>query len=230
MKVTDHLFYRLGLLLKGLYTPLLVSAGTSGYLEVYEIRCNNRIDPERYLDPAQTNYEHDAFYSTFDITHLLREGENCLGVMTGNGWFAQNTGWHGAPFSYGVPMLLRLQLVVDYSDGIRIVSGSDENWTWQNGPVVKSNIYLGECYDARKEVAGWSEPGSPCSGWKAAVEAKHGIPPLLRPQPIKPIRKKQVLKARKMWQNAKGTGFPPISWRLTSGWFPRAMSRPLQQR
>ncbi|MGV8139963.1 MAG: family 78 glycoside hydrolase catalytic domain [Mangrovibacterium sp.] len=359
MKLTDHIFYRMILLLAGLYLPLLVSAGTSSYLKVYEIRCNDRVnpdvvdqpslswkisserqgtvqqdweveiarsedllcqgkadvwrsglrrgtqqwnvvpegiswdeasvffwrvrirdergndspwsqtgrfvtglkneqswkakwittggsaddalpyfrkvinagregatlvralvflcglgcselylngrqvDPERYLDPAQTNYEHYAFYTAFDITHLLREGENCLGVMTGNGWFAQNTGWQGAPFSYGVPML-RLQLVIDYSDGTRLVSGSDESWTWQNGPVVKSNIYLGECYDARKEIAGWSEPGSSCSGWKAAVEAGSGIPPLLKPQPIEPIRKKQVLKARKMWQGANG--------------------------
>lgn len=359
MKLTDHLFYRLGLLLAGLFVPLFVPAGTAGYLKVYEIRCNDRVnpeavdqprlswkissehqgtvqqaweveiagredllrqgkadtwrsgrragtqqlnvapegvswkeatvyfwrvriwdergkcspwsetgrfviglkdeqswkakwitsdtspgealpyfrkvinadrhgavpvrgliflcglgcselylngeqvDPDRYLDPAQTNYEQYAFYSTFDVTRLLRKGENCLGVMTGNGWFAQDSGWKGAPFAYGRPMF-RLQLVIDYSDGTRIVSGSDESWTWKSGPVVRSNIYLGECYDARKEIAGWCKSGTPCSDWKKAVEAQTGIPPQLKPQPIEPIRKKQVLKAEKMWQTPEG--------------------------
>ncbi|NCB09057.1 MAG: hypothetical protein EOM73_12945, partial [Bacteroidia bacterium] len=49
-----------------------------------------KVDSTRFLDPAQTNYEQYALYSTFDVTSRLIEGENCLGVMLGNGWFSQN--------------------------------------------------------------------------------------------------------------------------------------------
>lgn len=162
-----------------------------------------KVDPTRFLDPAQTNYEQYALYSSFDVTNRLSKGDNCLGVMLGKGWFSQDAAWQGAPFSYGSPML-RLQLVVIYSDGSRQVLGSDESWTWKEGPITKTNIYLGESYDAHQEIKGWCKTETPCSDWKTAVLAKAGIPPRLVPQLMEPIRTKQVIKAVKLWQAPSG--------------------------
>lgn len=162
-----------------------------------------KVDSTRFLDPAQTNYEQYALYSTFDVARQLKQGENCLGVMLGNGWFAQDAAWLGAPFSYGPPMF-RLQLVVTYADGSQTVIGSDESWHWQEGPVVKSNIYLGELYDARREIKGWSRPETLCSDWNPVLLVKTGMPPRLEPQLIAPIRIQQKLKPVKMWQDSSG--------------------------
>lgn len=162
-----------------------------------------KVDSTRFLDPAQTNYEQYALYSTFDVTDRLMDGDNCLGVMLGNGWFSQDAAWQGAPFGYGSPML-RLQLVVLYSDGSRSVLGSDESWMWKEGPVIKTNIYLGEEYDARREIKGWCQAKTSCADWKKADLAQTGIPPRLVPQLIDPIRTQQVIKAVRMWQDPSG--------------------------
>ena len=51
------------------------------------------VDETRVLDPAQTNYEQYALYSTFDVTDLLEKGDNCIGVMLGDGWYNQDKVW-----------------------------------------------------------------------------------------------------------------------------------------
>jgi len=162
-----------------------------------------KVDSTRFLDPAQTNYEKYALYTAFDVTGRLFPGDNCLGVMLGNGWFAQDEAWKGAPFSYGPPMF-RLQLIIDYTDGERIVLGSDESWNWAEGPVLKSNIYLGEHYDARREIEGWCKAETADVDWEKAVVAEEGVPPYLLPQLMEPIRTKQVLKADSVWRNPFG--------------------------
>jgi len=188
---------------KGNTTPIkaLVYLCGLGCSELY--MNGQKVDSTRFLDPAQTDYGQRALYSTFDVTRFLQKGDNCLGIMLGNGWFNQDTGWGGAIPSYGSPML-RLQLVVLYSDGTRNILGSDENWTWKSGPVIKTNLYLGESYDARQEINGWCNANTPCADWKKAILAKDNIPPLLVSQPMNPIRTKQVLKAVKMWQDSTG--------------------------
>jgi len=169
-----------------------------------ELYVNGQIgDSTRFLDAAQTDYEQFALYSTFDVTHLLHKGENCFGVMLGKGWYTQDAGWGGSSFSYGNP-LLRMQIIVLYSDGTRSVLGSDETWTWKGGPVVKTNIYLGESYDARRELKGWCEADTPCTDWKKAILATNNLPPRVVPQTMEPIRTKQLLKAVKMWQDTTG--------------------------
>ena len=163
-----------------------------------------KVDSTRFLDPAQTNYNHYALYSTFDVTDRLKKGDNCIGAMPGNGWFSQDEAWRDAPFSYGPPML-RLQLEITYSDGSKTVIGSDESWRWNEGPVVNSNIYLGEAYDARREITDWCLPETITDDWKNASLVKTGMPPHLIPQMINPIRTKQVINAVDMWQTSTGS-------------------------
>jgi alpha-L-rhamnosidase len=188
---------------KGNATPIKAWVYLCG-LGCSELYINGqKVDSTRFLDPAQTDYEQRALYSAFDVTRFLRGGYNCIGIMLGNGWFNQNTGWNGAIPSYGNPML-RLQLEVLYSDGTRKTIGSDESWTWKTGPIIKTNLYLGESYDAREEVKGWCEANTLSTKWNNAILAKANIPSLLISQPMNPIRMKQELKAVKMWQDSTG--------------------------
>lgn len=161
------------------------------------------VDPTRFLDPAQTNYDQYALYSTFDVTHLVRPGENSVGVMLGDGWFAQDEAWGGANFAYGDPML-RLQLDISYSDGSHMQVCSDEEWEWGEGPIRKSNIYLGEVYDANYEIDGWNMAGSASDRWHKAQLATTNTPPRLVPQQMPPIRKRETITAKKIWQDSLG--------------------------
>ena len=161
------------------------------------------VDPTRFLDPATTDYDRHALYTAFNVTDQLLNGDNCFGVMLADGWFNQKDAWRQANFSYGKPML-RFQLIVDYNDGSRIILGSDETWDYKPGPVVKSNMFLGETYDARREVKGWCEPKMIDDSWNKAVITKDNKPPYLVPQMIEPIRKKELLTARKIWKDTSG--------------------------
>lgn len=160
------------------------------------------VDKKRILDPAQTNYEQYALYSTFDITSGLVKGENCLGVILGEGWYGQNSVW-GPWAKYGDP-LFRLQMEITYEDGSKEMIVSDESWLWTSGPVLKGNIYAGEVYDATKEIKGWSEVGTQLNGWKNAVVAEGVIPVNLFPQVMEPICLKNEIRAVKKWKDPSG--------------------------
>ncbi|MCC8018892.1 MAG: glycoside hydrolase family 78 protein, partial [Rikenellaceae bacterium] len=159
-----------------------------------ELYVNGReVDPGRVLDPAQTDYEKCALYTAFDVTDLLSsDGRNCVGVMLGNGWYTQDTVWHPS-FSYGPPMLL-CQINLQYPDGSTAVHGSGDAWRWAPGPVLRSNVYQGMTYDARREIGGWCLPGFDDSGWHAPVPPSGPIPQVLLPQEIPPVREQQPVR------------------------------------
>lgn len=161
------------------------------------------VDPTRYLDPAITNYNKYAFYTTYVVTDFLVDGNNCFGIMLADGWFNQKDAWQGANFSYGKPML-RFQLVVDYADGTRAIFGSDETWRWHGSPVTKSNLYLGETYDARMEISEWCNPDFADENWENAIVTTKNLPPHTLPQTIEPIRKKEKISAEKIWKDKDG--------------------------
>ncbi|MCS6950882.1 MAG: family 78 glycoside hydrolase catalytic domain, partial [bacterium] len=158
-------------------------------LGYYELYLNGERVGEQVLDPAQTDYEKRAFYVVHDVTHLLREGQNCMGVMLGNGWFHQSVVWGG--MSYGEPVLL-LQLMLEYADGSREWICTDETWKTTPSAVLKNNVYAGEEYDARREIPGWSEAGLDDSGW-SPVRVVPSPTQRLQSQLIPPIRRMRTL-------------------------------------
>ena len=162
-----------------------------------------RVDSTRILDPAQTNYEQYALYSTFDVTPLLQKGNNCIGVMLGDGWYNQGKVW-GPGFSYGKPILFA-QMEITYKDGSTLTVATDETWEWTPGPILSSNIYAGEVYDANKEIKGWAVADTQLEGWKPARIASGVIPQRLEPQLIEPIRMQEVIDPVDLWQSPSGS-------------------------
>ena len=183
-----------------------------------ELYINGERPDDRFLDPAQSNYESYALYSTLDILPRLRDGANCVGVMLGDGWYNQDRVWGKGPFSYGEPLFIT-QLVLRYKDGSTQIVVSDEDWQWHEGPVLDSNIYAGEIYDANKEVKDWCSGMASSEGWeKAVLAANH--PSLLISQMMEPMRPVEVRKPVCIKKSKDGnwifdfgeniTGFPEI--------------------
>jgi alpha-L-rhamnosidase len=143
------------------------------------------------LDPGFTDYSKTVLYATHDVTALLRQGENVIASVLGSGHFDDATrtwdwGWEKAQWR-GVPRL-RLDLHVTYADGSETLVRSDDSWKVSvDGPTRYDSYYLGETYDARREIAGWDRPGFDDARWAAArvVEAPAGA---LRAQVQEPIR------------------------------------------
>ena len=114
------------------------------------------------LKPGSTDYNKTLFYTTHDVTNLLEEGKNAIGVELSSGW------WNGA-IAHGVfgnkDCAFRGLLVITYADGTEQHIPSDLSWLSQwNGPLRRGDIYHGEEYDARFS-SNWSTAAFDDSDW-----------------------------------------------------------------
>jgi len=170
-----------------------------GYYEAY---INGNKIGRQVLNPGWTSYSKRVLYSIFDVTENLAKGENALGVMLGDGWFNTlpmrmwgrlNLREH---LVTGRPMFIA-QLEIEYTDGTKETVVSDESWAVHDGPIIRNDIYLGELYDARREISGWNMTGLDESDWCSAV---HANPPegKLRVQSQPPIVVTDTIKAESL--------------------------------
>jgi len=157
----------------------------------YELYINGRRVGDHVLDPATTDYTKTVLYASYDVTDLVSEGENAVGVMLGNGWYSE-PGWE---HRYGDSPRLLLQMNVELADGTRRAISSDESWKACDGPIVRNDLFGGEAYDARLERPGWASPGYNDSDWTAAFpkESPGGkmksqlMPPIKVNQTVRPV-------------------------------------------
>ncbi len=142
-------------------------------LGLYELQLNGRRVGDAVLTPGWTSYDHRVQYQTYEVTGLIRAGENVVGAMLGDGWYRGYLGHKGHRNIYGERLALLVQLQLDYADGRVEVIGSDETWRATVGPIQMSDIYLGESYDARLEKQGWENPGYDDGEWQGVRQIEH---------------------------------------------------------
>jgi len=123
---------------------------------LYEASLNGVRVSDTYFAPGWTSYKHQLQYQVYDITTFLKVGSNVLGVSLGNGWYKGRIGFGNQHNFYGDTRGLLLQLELEYTDGTRETINTDESWKYAYGPIMASDIYDGEHYDARMEIAGWN--------------------------------------------------------------------------
>jgi alpha-L-rhamnosidase len=163
-------------------------------LGFFELYLNGRRVSDHVMDPGLSNYGKRDLYVTFDVTEYLKGGSNAVGVILGNGrFFAPRV---NVPFptpTFGYPKLL-LQMSVEYEDGAVAEFVTDERWKiTTNGPIRVNNEFDGEEYDARREMAGWSDAGFNDHKWQPVQLVKPPEGRLLA-QMFEPMRVTEVLK------------------------------------
>ena len=104
----------------------------------------------------------------------MAKGENAIGVVLGDGWYRGFLVWQGNKNTYGNKLALLFQLKIEYADGTSELICSDENWKSGTGPILKSDIYNGETYDARMEHTGWNTAGFDDSKWNGVETKDYG--------------------------------------------------------
>lgn len=140
-------------------------------LGLYEAYINGAKVGNDVLTPAPTDYRKTLLYNTYDVTDLLTDSANAIGVTLGNGRFyhmRQNFKPYKAP-NFGYPKV-RANLIIEFEGGGRQVVVTDDR-TWKltaDGPIRSNNEYDGEEYDARKELGEWTCPGYDDSTWQPA--------------------------------------------------------------
>ena len=142
-------------------------------LGLYELRLNGQRVGDAVLTPGWTSYHHRLQYQTYDVTGLLRSGDNVLGAVIGDGWYRGFMGFTAGRNLYGDKPALLSQLHLTYAGGRTEIVGSDEQWRAAYGPIQMSEIYMGETYDARKEMPGWDNTGFDAGGWRGVRRYEH---------------------------------------------------------
>jgi len=164
-------------------------------LGLYAAQLNGRDVGDQLLTPGWTDYDKRIEYQTYDVTALLRPGDNALGVTLADGWYRGFLGGGGARNLYGRQLALLAELRIVHADGSVQVVATDGSWKSSTGPILAADLYNGETYDARLEQPGWSEPGYDAAGWPGVAVLEHtkdtlfaGIdPPVRRTGELQPV-------------------------------------------
>ena len=137
-------------------------------LGLYEAEINGRRVGDQMFAPGWTDYRKRVPYQVYDIADLLRPGENVLGAILGDGWYCGHVGWR-ARQRYGERPGLLAQLHVTLADGAAFTVATDATWKTRTGPILESDLLMGEAYDARLELGAWSEPGFEDTSWQPII-------------------------------------------------------------
>ena len=165
-------------------------------LGAYELRLNGaKVSPDLFT-PGWTSYKKRIQYQTYDITSMLKN-QNAIGAVLADGWYRGNLGWSEKGGYYGDKLALLVQLRITYTDGTSEIIGSDNSWkVTTNGPIVGSDIYNGETYDARLELKGWDQTGYDAGKWSSPLVYNQSNNLLIAPQgvPVRAIQEIQPIK------------------------------------
>ena len=135
-----------------------------GWSELY---INGKKVSDDVLSPGLTDYNQEVFYCTYDVTSLLNQGSNAIGIILGNGWFSATgifeklNGWADRPQTI-------LQMMVKYDDGTEQQFFTDQTWKTVSGPIISNEKRPGEGYDARLEKSLWNTAGYDDKQWTLA--------------------------------------------------------------
>ena len=124
---------------------------------VFEAQINGKRVGNDYFTPGWTSYNKRIQYQVYDVTSMLKKGDNATGVTIGDGWYRGYT-YNRKKDVYGKKLALFYQLEVVYTSGKRVIITSDKSWKVAYGPIRASSFFDGEVYDARKEKTGWTNP------------------------------------------------------------------------
>lgn len=136
-------------------------------LGFFELSVNGEKVSDHFMDPAFTDYTKTVLYKTFDITDMLRQGSNVVGVMLGNGWYnmLSRDVWSFDYAPWRDRPVLFCQVVLRYHNGGTDTIPSDLSWKCYPGPVTFNSIRQGESIDHSLAMNGWDKPGLDDSGW-----------------------------------------------------------------
>ncbi len=170
----------------------LATASVCG-LGFYELYLNGAKAGNRVLAPANTPYSQRLLFDTIDVTPLVKQGKNAVGLWLAVGYSDDYSQW-GWKWESAKRALLQLDVV--YEDGTAATVITDESWQAGQSPLTFASLYDGEVYDAALESSGWSTAAFTAEGWRPVrvlepTQAKflpNIMPPVRVTQTLRPVK------------------------------------------
>ncbi|MBV9123327.1 MAG: alpha-L-rhamnosidase N-terminal domain-containing protein, partial [Planctomycetes bacterium] len=97
-------------------------------LGLFDLYLNGRRVTDDRLNPGWSDYHKRLYYRAYDVTDLVRSGDNALGALLADGWYSGYIGWGRVREHYGKHPRLRAQLYLDYADGSQAIIATGPNW------------------------------------------------------------------------------------------------------
>ena len=170
---------------------------------VYDAEVNGVRVSDTLLAPGYTTYGELLYFQAYDVTDLVREGTNVLGVTAADGWYSGYIGGPGIPCQYGEDLSVLYMVVVDYEDGTSAVLANGKGAVCSKGQIRYSDLYIGEFQDLTVELGDWSCPGYDASSWTPAAPADFDLGNLASWW-FEPVRVTDVLPLRERIETPAG--------------------------
>ncbi|RYZ49001.1 MAG: alpha-rhamnosidase, partial [Sphingobacteriales bacterium] len=166
---------------------------------LFELSVNGETAGDHRLDPMYTRFDRRTLYVTHDITSLLAEGDNAIGVILGNGWYNHQSiavwNFDRAPWRQRPAFCLDIRLT--YEDGSTQTISTDASWKNHTGPIIFNSIYTGEHFDSRLQMPAWNKPGFDDSKWNDS-RLRSAPSKNIVSQVMTPIRNVQAIQPKTM--------------------------------
>lgn len=158
-------------------------------------RLNGRPIDDTVLAPGWTSYANRLRFRAYDVTSLVREGENSLEVALGNGWWRGRMGFLNQRAHYGDRLAFLGQLEVTTADGVTHVLATDESWCARSSGILMDEIYDGQTTDLRHDAE---------APFDHAVEVIDADLDVLVGEDGPPMRVTETVPAQKVWRSPSG--------------------------
>ena len=111
--LTPAPFFRKGFKIDGTIRSAVLHITALG---LFEAEINGRVVGDDVFAPGWTDYKKRVYFRSHDVMALLSEGENAIGVILADGWYAGHVAWRDRE-AYGERPLLLAQLEITRADG-----------------------------------------------------------------------------------------------------------------
>lgn len=183
----------------------LVSAKLSiaalGFANVY---LNGRkVTNDLFLSPM-SDYRKTIWYTSYDVTELLKAGDNTAAAMLGNGFFNESveSTWKLNQANWRDNPALGFELELNYPGKTEYIE-SDTDWLCNKelSPIRFNEYRFAECFDANY-LTNWMNPDLDDTEWDKAVIKETSAKLTLCP--AEPVRECEVYNCVKMFENESG--------------------------
>lgn len=158
---------------------------------VYRVYLNEKRPDDREFAPEFTAYDHLLYYQTYDVTNLLKQGDNCLEFYVADGWYFSSQTCPVDGEVHEAPSVL-FQMEIRYADGSwDMVSSGDMDCA--TGFICYSDLFQGEKQDFTRA----------CSPWQKTNDKNYDTS-ILAAQPMDPVRPVQLVPAVEVFTSPAG--------------------------
>lgn len=127
-------------------------ASARGFYNAY---VNGMKAGNEYFAPGFVDYRLRIQYQKYDITELLKAGDNIVSAVVSQGYYSGFAGYNTDACVYGEQNSFIGRIEIEYADGSCENIVTDEEWELAEcEPVIFADMLQGEYYDARLELAG----------------------------------------------------------------------------